>query len=425
MEHHRDSRDLNSSTTSTHKKSSKSFKKAKRRTQTHHQNYGDKPLHLAAMNGDEKAIVDLIATDHSLSDVNSMGEVPLHLAALAGKVELIETFIESGVDVNVPRTDGETPLHLAALKGQDEAIEILIKHGALVDAERYDRETPLHLACLTGQGGAIKKLLDHDANIDARNKRGQTPLHLAALNRHKKAMKMLIKAGADINCIDAKGQTPLDLARTNKELASWIRLRGGQSAYELSLARDDNQEQESNAKDCWVTPAHKCHGRRIPQRAQEVAPNNKIGLHVKKEKEIVQSKKGIGEKTASSVLKKGAEKGKQLSKNKVRQAKRQELTHQQQLPDVQPVKGGSPAPKPTVMPDATLKDAAQHRLPLQTQDETIKPRAQGSSAFARWKKWLGLGVLTAAAGWMAKEAYDRAPMNKAALNDTLESTPSA
>lgn len=84
-----------------------------------------------------------------LNDVNQIsefGDRPIHTAAVRGQVEDIELLIENGASVNLTGEHEYTALHFAVLHGNLEAVSLLLKAGSDLAKKNDDGQTPLALA---------------------------------------------------------------------------------------------------------------------------------------------------------------------------------------------------------------------------------------------------------------------------------------
>ena len=203
------------------------------------------PLHVAAAQGDTKAVRRLISTGADVNVRNENGEfaienrgvlvhcadgeTPLHLAAREGSTETALTLMSAGANVNARSEDGSTPLHLAASRGHTEIALALVGAGASVVARDNDGETPLHRAAWCGDTETALALIVAGADVNARDRAGKMPLHwaammgtlwhfmakdetrrhLAAERGHTEIVMALVSSGADVNVRDGAGRMPL------------------------------------------------------------------------------------------------------------------------------------------------------------------------------------------------------------------------
>ena len=90
------------------------------------------PLGLAAMFGNEDAVLHLIQAGAEVDRRCYSGRQPLYLAArFNSNPEVIKLLLASGADVNAKLDDGVTPLHVAAYGNSNpEVIKLLLASGA-------------------------------------------------------------------------------------------------------------------------------------------------------------------------------------------------------------------------------------------------------------------------------------------------------
>ena len=204
-------------------------------------NRGETPLHRAVHSdlGDfsvvcSSAVCRPLITNESVNVADRLGNRPLHIAASNGDIQTVQLLVDCGADVNALNEDGQTPLHTAAGRWIDcpELCSILLKHNAKIDAVDKDGNQPLHLACKRRHAATVNLLLSHGADVTALNKQQQRPLHLAnksilnsfqvhsgdhalhiaARNGDIQAVQLLVDCGADVNALNGCGQTPLHTA---------------------------------------------------------------------------------------------------------------------------------------------------------------------------------------------------------------------
>ena len=135
-------------------------------------------LHYAAEGNEDPAMIAALSTPKVTATTESRDGSPLHLAALQNaNPAVVEALLEAGAraDVNRPRygTHGPTPLYLAASNASPRAAEIV---GVLVNA------------------GA-----DANGRDENGEETGYAPLYAAAMTQNLAAMELLLKAGADVS----------------------------------------------------------------------------------------------------------------------------------------------------------------------------------------------------------------------------------
>lgn len=92
--------------------------------------YGNTPLHIACLNGQQLVCQDLINAGADPEAVNFQGQTPLHIsAASAHGSECMMYLLSQKVDVNRKSLDGRTPLHMTAIHGKFTRSTSLIDHG--------------------------------------------------------------------------------------------------------------------------------------------------------------------------------------------------------------------------------------------------------------------------------------------------------
>ena len=122
------------------------------------------------------------------------GHTPLIIAAREGKDEAVRDLLHRGADLEARSNKGKTALHYAAANGHAEVIKILLQQGADVDARDRDGHTPLMLAANYGCNECVANLLDFNADIQAKTMSGNNALVYAETNCHPDTLELLRKA---------------------------------------------------------------------------------------------------------------------------------------------------------------------------------------------------------------------------------------
>jgi ankyrin repeat protein len=144
----------------------------------------------------------------------SDGLAPLHYAAREGYEGLISFLLYKRADVNLKNTAGATPLHEAARSGNIQVMEMILAEGAEVNAQDAKGNSALHIGIPPeSHRQALSLLLDYGANPNIRDEHGESPLHIViTLNRSPDVAQTLLGGGADISLRNIDGKTPLYLA---------------------------------------------------------------------------------------------------------------------------------------------------------------------------------------------------------------------
>ncbi|MEX5716802.1 ankyrin repeat domain-containing protein [Geodermatophilus maliterrae] len=195
------------------------------------------------------------------------GWTALHLAAAEGREDVVRDLVAAGADLTARTESGRTPLHVA-VEHSPALVGVLCQLGAVVDApaaaylddvDRLTREldagaaltdpvSGLDLLVLAAAGGAagtlrlllargadpdggalaaaatarradlVRALLDAGASVDRRDPdTGRTPLHDAVSTGTggdaPEVVRVLLAAGADVNATTNDGASALDISR--------------------------------------------------------------------------------------------------------------------------------------------------------------------------------------------------------------------
>lgn len=166
----------------------------------------------AVYRDDTDTVLNLVDRGLDVNSVDPAGSTLLHVAARDGNDKLITELLKRHANPDVRNRVGDTPLMLAAYSGKQGAAEQLIAAGAQIDHEGW---TPLHYAVFAEKPGMVSFLLGKGAKVNAPAPNGQTALMLAAKNGNVEITKILLQAGADTSLKDQAGQTAAMLADQN------------------------------------------------------------------------------------------------------------------------------------------------------------------------------------------------------------------
>ena len=147
------------------------------------------------------------------------GESPLTLAAREGHEAVVEQLLWGGADANRLDRNGRAPLNIATFINDEQTIDILLCNKG--DPNLYDgyNKTAVHVACERGHANILKKLLKVGGDPNE-GSRGITPIIYAATGKHSECIKVLLKNNANPNVYNSKGNTALHVAVSNSDVES-------------------------------------------------------------------------------------------------------------------------------------------------------------------------------------------------------------
>jgi ankyrin repeat protein len=180
---------------------------------------GTTPLMIAAINQHKEVVKLLLSAgaDFTLSEETN-GRMLFHMAASNGYQDIIEQLLAAGVNIDVAARSGKTALIYALQSGHHQLADWLIEQGASKTVVASDGTTLLHAAAEGGNDVYAEQLLASGLDVNQPGKQGHTPLLLAAIQGHAKTVTRLLQAGAKINDINDAKMTPLDVATYNGHL---------------------------------------------------------------------------------------------------------------------------------------------------------------------------------------------------------------
>ena len=110
--------------------------------------YGNSPIHYAAISGNVDAIDLLVAAGALVDELNNLKETALMKAVSHQRTEAARKLLDSKANPNIQDIEGYTSVHRAALNNDLSLIEMLNKYEGKLDITTKDGDTVMHCAAL-------------------------------------------------------------------------------------------------------------------------------------------------------------------------------------------------------------------------------------------------------------------------------------
>ncbi|XP_071091432.1 ankyrin repeat and SAM domain-containing protein 6-like [Haliotis cracherodii] len=187
---------------------------------------GNTPLQVAAANGHESVVRELIMKGAALDKPNVFGWTPLMQACRYGHSNVVGTLLQNQADINANNRYGASALTLAGRGGHVATVGMLVDYGIDLNGSGGVCEfTPLLAAAQHGHDTVVRFVIDRGCDVNYRTpSTGLTPLMLAALNGHMTTSQILIEQGGDPNLVNVNNKTALAIAtiRRKREVRGYL-----------------------------------------------------------------------------------------------------------------------------------------------------------------------------------------------------------
>lgn len=128
--------------------------------------------------------------NHFINRVNFCGFSALHLAAQNGHNQTLRELLYAGCSTSIHNDYGDTPLHTACRYGHAGVVRILISAKCDVDAFNLNHDTPLHITCAMGRRKLTKLLVEADS-MQFQNLQHEAPLDIAQRKNLKEIIEIM------------------------------------------------------------------------------------------------------------------------------------------------------------------------------------------------------------------------------------------
>ena len=122
--------------------------------------------------------------------MNFCGFSALHLAAQNGHNQTLRELLYAGCSTSIHNDYGDTPLHTACRYGHAGVVRILISAKCDVDAFNLNHDTPLHITCAMGRRKLTKLLLEA-GSMQFQNLQHETPRDIAQRKNLKEILEIM------------------------------------------------------------------------------------------------------------------------------------------------------------------------------------------------------------------------------------------
>lgn len=127
---------------------------------------------------------------HFINRVNFCGFSALHLAAQNGHNQTLRELLYAGCSTSIHNDYGDTPLHTACRYGHAGVVRILISAKCDVDSFNLNHDTPLHITCAMGRRKLTKLLLEAGA-MQFQNLQHESPRDIAQRKNLKEILEIM------------------------------------------------------------------------------------------------------------------------------------------------------------------------------------------------------------------------------------------
>jgi ankyrin repeat protein len=217
---------------------------------------------------DIREIGDPHAADLEVKDDD--GYTPLLLAAVNGDEAVVKQLLEKGADLESKDDDCRTPLSWAARSGHEAGVKLLLEKGADLESKDNDGLTPLLCAVRLGFEVVVKQLLEKVLDLEdleARDHDGRTLLSWADGNGYHAVVDQLLEKIAELKRKDKYGDYDNDgeaayLRQTLMQDGTWAQdsqnvveeLSGDEMDNEIRKMEGDTQGKETEIQEKDGTP---------------------------------------------------------------------------------------------------------------------------------------------------------------------------